>query len=188
MGYGDNQPAPPQCPSCGAGLKCPGCDDIRPTAEDLHTGWQFRSPVDRWETVERTDSTGYGPVRIWTKETGPDYCWLLWRHTKLEATRPPLHLHGTPEIRIVEYEWRDGPMYAVATISTHRQPDTFNALVEARHGGRGKGWIVTHRPNGNGDPVVIECASKAAARTSLRAAAKLHAKALGVKLVTQPRS
>jgi hypothetical protein len=177
----------PTCLGCGADRKCVGCDDIRPQAEKLREGWRFVSPLDRWETVQRVEQDSeYAPLRVWTDKTGPDYSWLIPRWRRLDAVAPPPRtLHGTPEIRVYEYEYaRDAPMYAVTTLDTVYGPDIENHLVEARYS-RDSGWTVTHRPNG-GAPAVIQCDSKAKARTALRAAARHHAKALGVKVVVQP--
>ncbi len=178
----------PTCRGCGGDKKCLGCDDIRPEAEKLDQGWRFVSPLDRWETVERVErSNEYAPVRVWTDKTGPGYSWLIpcWR--KLHAVAPSLRRHGTPEIRIVEYGYaRDAPMYAIATLDTIYRPDVEYHLVEARYTREG-GWKVVHRPDG-GEVVVVDCGrSKASARTALRAAARQHAKALGVKVAVQAK-
>lgn len=178
----------PTCLGCGADRKCVGCDDIRPTAEKLYVGWRFVSPLDRWETVTRTEQANeYAPVRVWTNLTGAAYSWLITRWRKLDAIAPPPRaLHGTPEIRVIEPHYsRDAPMYAVTTLDTVHRPDIDYPLVEARYS-RGIGWTVTHRPDGGGDPVVIRCDSKGKARTALKSAAREHAKALGVKVVVQP--
>lgn len=173
----------PTCQACGADRKCLGCDDVRPKAEQLGEGWQFMSPLDRWETVVRTERANqYAPVRVWTDKTGPDYAWLIPYFDRVDAAAPPLRWHGTPEIRIVEYGYsREAPMYAVCTLDTIHRPETRDALVEAGYE-RGKGWWVRHRPDGGGDPVVVRCDTKAKARTALKAAARQHAKALGVKV------
>lgn len=177
----------PTCLGCGGDRKCLGCDDIRPEAEKLYAGWQFVSPLDRWETVVRTEQANeYAAVRVWTDKTGPDYSWRIPHYRRIDAVAPsPRTLHGKPEIRIVEFEYaRDAPMYAIPTLDTVWRPDIDDHLVEARYS-RGNGWTVTHRPDG-GEPVVILCDSKAKARTALRAAARQHAAALGVKVVAQP--
>ncbi|MFG2056649.1 hypothetical protein ACGFI9_21765 [Micromonospora sp. NPDC048930] len=180
----------PTCLSCGGDKKCLGCDDTRPKAERLDQGWRFMSPLDRWETVERVEQANdYAPVRVWTDKTGPGYSWLIPRWRKLHAVAPALRWHGTPEIRIFEYQYaRDAPMYAIATLGTVRQPDIEDCLVEARYT-REDGWKVVHRPDGGGEPVVVDCGrSKARARTALRAAARQHAKALGVKVAVEPNA
>ncbi|WP_431728241.1 hypothetical protein [Verrucosispora sp. TAA-831] len=182
----------PTCLNCGGGKKCLGCDDTRPSAEKLAPGWRFVSPVGREETVERVEqATDHSPVRVWTDKTGADYSWLipLWR--KLDAVAPLRRSpqQGTPEIRIVEYDYsRDAPMYAQAALSTTRRPDNAeNCLAEARYS-REHGWRVVHRPDGGGEMVVIDCGrSKARARTALRQAARQHARALGVKVVEQAK-
>lgn len=177
----------PTCRSCGGNKKCVGCDDVRPRAEQLAPGWQFFSQMHRWETVERVEQANeYAPVRVWTDKTGPAYSWLIPRHRQLDAVAPPRRPHGTPEIRIVEYGYdRAAPMYAVLTVDTAYHAENKDPVAEA-HYSRENGWKVTHRPAG-GDLVVIDCDSKAKARTALRAAARQHAKALGVKVTEQPK-
>lgn len=178
----------PTCRSCGADKQCLGCDDTRPEAERLGPGWRFVSPLRRWETVERVEQASeYAPVRVWTDKTGPDYSWLIPRWRKLDAVAPLWGVNGTPEIRVVEYEYsRDAPMYAVATLDTVHRPDNDEPLAEAHYSREG-GWRVTHRPAGGGEVVSIACDSKAKARTALRRVAGEHAKALGVKVAVQPK-
>ncbi|MEV7264007.1 hypothetical protein AB0N38_10690 [Micromonospora aurantiaca] len=174
----------PTCLSCGGEKKCLGCDDVRPEAEKLDEGWRFMSPLDRWETVTRVQQdSDYAPVRVWTDATGPDYSWLIPRWRKLHAVAPALRWQGTPEIRLFEYAYApSAPMYAIATLDTIHRPDIEHHLVEARYS-REDGWRVVHRPDGGGEPVVVDCGrSKAKARTALKAAARQHAKALGVKV------
>ncbi|MFC4146580.1 hypothetical protein ACFO0M_09965 [Micromonospora mangrovi] len=174
----------PTCLSCGGRKHCLGCDDTRPQAKRLWQGWRFVSPLNRWETVERVEQTSeYAPMRVWTDQTGPDYSWLIPGFRRLDAAGPALRPHGTAEIRIVEYDYaRDAPMFAVATLDTVHSPEVADHLAEARYS-REDGWKVRHRPDGGGDPVVVDCGrSKAKARTALRAAARQHAKALGVKV------
>jgi hypothetical protein len=186
MSWDDSsRPPPPRCPGCGAEMKCLGCDDIRPRAEDLGRGWLLRSPLDRVETVTRVErDASYGPLRVWTAETG-DHPWLYWHAAKVDAVRPLQRLRGEPEIRIVEHSGRDGPMYAVATSSTVHSPvrDSAAALVEAVYS-KSTGWTVAHRPDG-GDVVTVACESKAKARTALMAAARQHAKALKIPVRKQ---
>lgn len=177
----------PTCLSCGGDRQCLGCDDTRPVAEALGRGWLFMSPLGRWETVERVEQANeYAPVRVWTDATGPDYSWSLERWVRVDAIAPPHRLHGVPEIRIWEHDWaRDAPMYAVLTVDTAYRPSTDHPLVEARYS-RDTGWRVVHRPGG-GETLVVDCGrSKAKARTALRAAAREHAKALGVRVNVQP--
>lgn len=181
----------PTCLNCGGGKKCLGCDDTRPTAEKLAPGWRIVSPLDREETVERVEqATEYAPVRVWTDKTGSDYSWLIPRWRKLDAAAPPRHgRHGTPEIRIIEHRFgRDAPMYAVPTLDTVYRPDNFEDYLAEAHYSRETGWTVTHRPDGGGERVAVDCGrSKAKARTALRQAARQHAKALGVKVTEQPK-
>lgn len=183
--------AEPTCLGCGGDKKCLGCDDVRPVAEGLDVGWRFVSSLGRWETVDRVEQASqYAPVRVWTDATGPDYSWLIPRWRKVHAVAPPLRWHGTPEIRIVEYQYaRDAPMYAVTTLDTvrHVDPATEDHLVQACYS-RESGWQVVHRPDGGGDLVVVDCGrSKAKARTALWAVAREHARALGVRVAVEAR-
>ena len=193
MTYDDDavKPVPQKCDGCGKDKVCPGCDDVRPTAEDLYAGWLLRSPLERVETVERVEQEAppYGPVRVWTKETGPDHCWIYPRWRKVDAVAPMQVFLGKPEIRIVEYEGRDRPMYAIATVSTAgRRPLGEGAGVLAEAGySKASGWVVQDRPGG-GDVVTIRCESKAKARTALLAAARAHGKALKVPVRRQEKS
>lgn len=178
----------PTCLSCGRGKQCLGCDDVRPVARKLDAGWRFMSPVNRWETVERVEQANeYAPVQVWTDKTGSAYSWSLPPWSRLDAVAPPWRPHGVPEIRVWEYEFaRDAPMFAVVTLDTVYRPDTDHAVAQASYTREG-GWKVTHRPDGGGEVVVIDCGrSKAKARTALQRAARVHAKALGVKVVVQP--
>ncbi|WP_320069636.1 hypothetical protein [Micromonospora sp. RTGN7] len=178
----------PTCRSCGGNKQCVGCDDIRPKAEQLAPGWQFFSRLGRWETVERIEQANeYAPMRVWTDKTGPDYSWSIPGWRQLDAVAPPRRPHGTPEIRICEYRYdRAAPMYAVVTLDTVYHAENKDPVAEAHYSREG-GWTVRHRPDGGGDVVVINCGpSKAKARTALRAAARQHAKALGVKVTLEP--
>ncbi|MEU7620510.1 hypothetical protein AB0B27_31085 [Micromonospora rifamycinica] len=182
--------AEPTCRSCGSAKQCLGCDDVRPRADQLGQGWRWVSPLNRWETVERVERANqYAPVRVWTDKTGPAYSWLIDGHHQVDAVAP-LRQHGVPEIRVVEYEYsRDAPMFAVATLDTVRNAehaDRKEVVAEAYYS-REHGWRLFHRPDGGGDRVVVDCGSKAKARTALRAAARAHAKALGVRMTVQPR-
>lgn len=182
-----------RCDNCGGELKCPGCEDIRPIAEDLYHGWTLLSPFDRWENVERvTRPNGdFGPVVVYTVQCGPEQPWRYTRWTKVDAVRPQMHLNGTPIIRIYEADWGDGPMYAYACIDTSHEglPHTLGAsvLAQASTAGRGHPWKVQHNLGGS-DTVVIECASKAKARTELRAVARQYARLLKVKVVLPGRN
>ncbi len=176
----------PTCLNCGGDKKCLSCDDVRPKAEKLVPGWQFMSPLDRWETVTETSQANeYAPIRVWTDKTGPNYSWLIPHFSRVNASAPRREWNGTPEIRVFEYDYaRDAPMYAVTTLDTIYRPESTNFLVEARYS-RAEGWWVAHRPDGGGEQLVIRCESKAKARSALRAAARQHAKALGVKVTIQ---
>jgi hypothetical protein len=124
-------------------------------------------------------------VRVWTDKTGPDYSWLLPRRRQFDAVPPPGHQHSTPEIRIVESgHGREAPMFAFIALGADYYPTpSFDDLLVMATYKRGEGWTVTHRPDGGGASVTIACTGKARARTELRAAARQHAKVLGVKVV-----
>ena len=176
----------PQCPECGKTLACSSCEDTRPTAEDLDVGWRFVSPVGRWETVTHVDQPArFGPVVVTTDRTGRGYSYRLVRWEKLTAVPPQRPQHGEPEIRIVEYNWATGPIWAVPTLSTVNvlRASGLTVLVEAGFAGKGEGWKVTHYPAGGTEQIVIACESKAKARSTLIKLAREHAKALGVKVV-----
>lgn len=175
----------PQCPDCGDGrLTCRNCDDQRPTAEHVWPGWKILSPFDRWETIDRIDQANpYASVLIWTEESGPEQPWKYprWRH--LDAIAPPLVVHGKPEIRVVDYPWRDSAIYAAATIDTSYAEIVSGdgILVQASPLGKGKGWEVVHSPGG-GPQVVIHRDSKAQARAEVHRLAREYARKFKVKL------
>jgi hypothetical protein len=188
----DTPADPRKCLACGTEKVCPTCSpkpDTRPDAEDLRVGWQLRTPLHRWETVTAVDSQidGFSSlVRVWTDNTGPGYCLVYLRWDKVIAHPPDPQSDGTPEVRVIESFRPDGPMYAVITSSTVRQPDTHLALVQAHTPGRGQGWKLAHWRNGT-ELVTVEGLTKAAARAGLRRAAREHAHALNVKLVLPTR-
>lgn len=175
------------CPGCGAELKCPGCDDIRPQASKIDEDWKILSPLGRWETVKKVKAGKYGDVLIWTDKTGPDLPWMYWGERHVDAQRP--ETAGTPIVRIVEIGYADGGMYAIATHdrdwSGSRTSE--NKLVEATFISRSRGWTVTRRSTGM-DPIVTSHSSKADARSALRTAAREMAKTLGVEMVLPERS
>lgn len=176
-------PDRPGCEDCGSKLICRGCDDARPTAEEICAGWRLMSPFDRWETVERVERPQIGPWRFWTVESGARP-WHYWPDKRLNAFPPEQHLHGDPEIRIIEGLGGDGPMFAVACLSTSHRMDIppEGILVHASTPGRGRGWKVSHTPTGAATHTVTEHDSKAKARTELRRVARALAKEYGVKL------
>lgn len=177
----------PRCEGCGAELKCPGCDDTRPTADDVYRGWMLLTPFGRWEEITKTEQANqYAPVYIWTKQTGEKRPFRYWRWTKVDARRPLETYAGDPEVRVIEQEWRDGAMYAVATHSRSGRGipggSDGGVLVEARDAGRGQGWTVTHHPSPDSDdPEAIRCESKAKARSEVRRLGRQYAKDMGVK-------
>lgn len=185
-----SEPKQPNCEACGLQLSCPDCNDSRPTAADIYTGWLIRTPFGRWEEVRKVQHANqYAPVYIWTKETGETRPFRYWRWTKMDARRPMEATYaGTPEIRIVEYGWTDSPIYAVATHSKSSTSliggNDAGVLVEGRFAGRGKGWHVVHHPDPATDnQETIQCASKAQARSKVRELGRQYAKQMGVKMV-----
>ncbi len=179
----------PSCPDCGTELACTHCDDNRPTAEDIYAGCRLLTPFDRWELVEKVDQPGgrYGPVLVWTKEltaAGAQRPWSFPRWRKVGMRRPESVYHGTPEIRVVEHDYRDGAMYAAATKDTNvgELLGDDGVLVMAHQlPGKGAGWEVVDHPAGH-DTVKIHCDSKAEARSHVRRLARAYARAYGVKL------
>lgn len=176
----------PTCEDCGSKLVCRGCDDTRPTADDLYRGWRLLTPFGRYETIEKTSRPAgeFGPVVISTKET-PGYAWRYFKHEKVYATPPEADwTHGTPEVRVFEGSWRDSAIYAIATSTATANPNMagHTILAEAHDAGRGKGWKVHHRPEPTNELVVIDCESKAKARSTVRALAREYAKKMGVKV------
>ncbi len=187
--------ATPRCPSCESRtLVCPGCDDTRPAADELYTGWMIVSPFNRWETVTRTERHQYGQILVYTDQTGDGFAWTYHASDRVTAVRPLLMSTGKPQIRIIEYAWADGPMYALATTSSvvAVNYEASQCLVEARHLGRGKGWVVSHRRNGSSPPrfddatetnvVTDHVATKAQARAALTRAARQIGKQLQVEV------
>ncbi len=180
------QAAPkPQCEGCGATLVCVGCDDVRPQAEDIYKGWRVRTPFGRWETVERVaQANEYAPVLIWTQETG-EVPWRYPRYRRLDARRPEeTYGTGRPELRAVELSYdRAAPMFVVATREGWREgwQESECVLVEARFDGTARGWTVRHRPDLEGEPVVLRRPSKAAARGELRRLGREYAKRMKVR-------
>ncbi len=177
------KPDRPQCEVCGTKLRCHDCDDQRPTALDVYAGWKLLSPFGRWETVTRVEVPEIGNAKIWTEEAG-ERPWGYWSNKHLNAFPPLLELHGAPEVRVLEFDWADGPMYAVACQSTDQRMGvpSDGVLVQANTAGRGQGWKVQHLPTGATTHTVTECASKAKARTELRRVARAFAKEYGVQL------
>lgn len=177
-----------KCPSCGRAKTCTSCDrqpDPRPDAENLVPGWQIRSRFERWETVTRVaHHERLNVVHVWTDKTGSDYCWTYLRWEKVTAHKPVPAADGIPEVRVIESDRPDGPMCAVATLSTILRPDIYGGvtLVSANTAGRSHGWKVAHWSNG-AELVIEEGLTKAKARTAVNRAARAHARALGVTLV-----
>lgn len=184
------EPAKGKCPACNAETDCHNerCDlykepDPRHKVKDLAAGWHFRSPVGRLEFVERiveaSEATGW-QVLIYTRETGPGYCWHAFQSDKVEAV-PPRHGAGrSGDVAVVIHEWNyhGGPIQAGIVIGVAGRPDFNRVLVEA-HQERGAGWTIISRLNGS-DLTSETRPNKAQARTVVRQWAKLHSKALGI--------
>jgi hypothetical protein len=165
---------------------CPTCGDTRATANQIWAGWRLRTPLGRWENVARVEQPRgeYGPVLIWTEETGDQVPFRYWRLAKVDARPPELTFHGQPELRVHEMSWRDGPIYVIPTMNTFAAPlgGGEHVLVEARHV-KGEGWQVVHRPDPmTDDVVVIRFANKAKARAEVRRLGREYAKKMGLKL------
>lgn len=178
----------PTCESCGRELQCDGCDDTRPTAEDLGPGWRVLSPFGRWEDVERVaQENRYAPVQVWTKQAGPDFSWIYGRWEKIEARRPAwLTNRGEPEIRVLVSK-DDVRMYVAATTGDTRYgwsaPGSSAILAEAGNAGRGKGWWVWVSPTmGILTPPADEGLTKDKARSELKRHAREFGKLLKVKV------
>lgn len=160
--------------------------DRRYPPVELDTGWHFRSPIDRWETVSRVEIEGSAQypvaVRVWTDQTGPDYAWRLSYRDRVHAVPPTAeYVAQQPEIRLVDLprdSFSGGRYIAVLTFRAVAVPDFIYTLVRAEHVAAG-GWAVCDRPAG-GDEVVTRHPTKAHARTAVRRAARVHAKALGI--------
>src|SRR5690349_7531113 len=108
-------PEKPRCPECESELTCKNCDDRRPKAEDIYAPGQIRSPFGRWETITRVDQPDrFGPVRVWTEETGPGFSWRYNRWDHVDFVPALVGRNGAPEVRVIEWAGRDGFMYAIA--------------------------------------------------------------------------
>jgi hypothetical protein len=181
---GDGPATKPACGDCGQTLTCGGCDDQRPTADQLYAGWMLRTPLGRWEQVVKVDDKlGYlgGPIFVYTEKSA-GHGWKYNPRHHVDAERPRFPLHGDPQVRVVELAGRDNAMYAVACLSTDQRNDpTYAGVIAwASTPGRGEGWTVEPR-FGDGPHKVVRCDSKREARTELRALARRYARALGAK-------
>lgn len=146
--------------------------------DDLRAGDQVFSPAGRWETVW---SVVFEPssylVRLYTDRTGSDYSWTLERHQEL-TTVTAARVRVIPTVRV-----RNSSHNVVAYIATDDFLRGFGmvTLADASPLGRGRGWEIRDRPTG-GEITVTVVASKAAAVSLVRAAARAHAKALGLSV------
>jgi len=180
-------PKRPACGDCGEALQCRGCDDARPTAEDVFPGWQILSPFGRWETVElREQGHSLAPIRLSTKECGPNFSWEFPRWEHVDA-RPPTFNRGTdPEIRVISGTSRDDfRMYVIASTTTARTgswgvPPAEAILAEAGNAGRGKGWWVVKGRRFSASAETTEGLTKAQARSAMVLIGKDFGKALKV--------
>lgn len=165
-----------------AGLIYDITNDHRHYVEDLYVGARFFSPAARWETVTRVDDGGHLSFksRVWTDKTGPDYAWRLYDEEKVDAVMPrPEYFPVVPEVRVIDLAHS---MAAVVTCQHVEVPDFRMSLVSAQHLGKGRGWQVLDWPGDGDGMVTTEHPDKPKARTALMAAARVHAKALGLKV------
>lgn len=181
------QPKRPQCENCGHDLACKGCDDTRPKAEDLYTGWLIYSPFGVWETITRiVQENQYAPVRVWTAERGADFSWEYPRWRKVDAREPLTSLlHGEPEIRVAIGNSRT-QMWVAATTDTSRwgwsYPESEAMLAEAGSV-RGQGWWVRVAPGiGIMETPIRQGLTKEQARSELKRQGKKFGKQLGMKV------
>ena len=176
----------PACESCGHELTCNGCDDNRPTAEDLCPGYLLFTPFGEWEHVAKTDRPSeYGPIQVFTKECGEKFSYTYFRTEKVDAIMTPyLAPHENPAIvAIVKSDLR---MYVAAGTNRTRygwdSPRSAAVLVEAGNGGRGKGWWVRTSRDWTGKEVV-QGLTKAQARSAIMRHARALAKQLKMEVV-----
>lgn len=164
--------------------------DRRHRVGELWTGWRLLSPLSRWETVTSVEPHGDPKhsyqTEVYTKETGPDYCWLYHDRDKVEAVPPTSPYTERPEVRIIDTGRVGGarpPITAVLTFQDIEIPSfsSYRILVQASYIGAGQGWRVMNREGGR-ILVTTEHDSKAKAMTAVKAAARAHAKALGIKV------
>lgn len=179
--------AKPACVDCDGELSCPSCTDPRPIAGRVDAGWRLLTPLGRWEDVVSADQpTMFDPVLIRTRQSG-EHLWRYRRTDKVHAHAPHHAVYGTPEVRIIEGRWRDGPIQAVAC--TDREdvdiPTGARILAFAAKEHGTKLWIVyTYHNDGNTQRMPAD--SKATARTLVRAAGRAAAKTLGVRFRIMP--
>lgn len=155
------------------------CEDDRPRyvsqVDALMTGDQVFTAAGRWETVtrlERTDPYACS-TRVFTDVTGPDYAWSLPNRCELPTLRS-WHVRRTP---MVQVDTRHVVAFVAPTNDYAYSPDA-PVLATAYWAGRGQGWDVVDAPGA--DPVRV--ATKAAAVSAVRRAARKHAKALRLRL------
>jgi hypothetical protein len=152
--------------------------------DELLTGDQIFTPAYRWETVIRLDrgETYSASTRVFTDRTGEGYGWSLANWHELPTLRS-WQIRGTATVRVDSTRHR-----VVAFVGTGEseywylgQRPAMTVLAEATPAGRGQGWDVVNRPDG-GDPVRVRVGSTAAALSAVKRAARVHAKALGLRL------
>jgi hypothetical protein len=173
----------PNCPACGTGMKCHDCEYVGPRADDVYEGWMLLTHFHRWETVTQVHRQRYGPISIYTTESG-NQPWRYWREDKITGQPPRTAArHGSPEIRLVEGYGRDGRMWLCATQSTVISPSFSNSadLANASYVRAEHAWFVRRRPAGADEDEVTRCDSKAKARAQLKTLGRQLAKTMKVK-------
>jgi hypothetical protein len=178
----------PACPECDTTLTCPSCADPRPIAGQVQPGWSLLTPLGRWEEVVSADQPHpFGPVLIRTKQSG-DLAWRYSRTTKVEATPARRRPYGKAEIRVVEGNWRNGPIYAVACLDTDDTgiPTGAGILATGFKNEDATGWSVHVSLGSDGANEKHDDTTKVAAPTLVRGAGRRAARMLGVKLNITP--
>lgn len=170
------------CPDCDTEVECRNCKDPRPRADLVLTGWELLTPLGRWERVIRVDRpSDYGRIQIWTELT-EGHPWRYSASAKVDATPPRRTPTGTAIVRVIEGEWRNGPIYAVACLDAdiYAMP-TGPGLIATGSKSTGPGWDVVVQLGS----VVARThhESKSQARTAVRAAARRAARQFHVRLV-----
>ncbi|MBT8225449.1 MAG: hypothetical protein HKP61_21925 [Dactylosporangium sp.] len=149
--------------------------------KDLNTGDRVFTAAYRWETVTRIEEEErpYAVwVRVFTDLTGQAYAWRLDNHNEVPTV--PAYPHPD-QARVHVDDHRERIVVFVGTRRPYYRDRGAVVLAEAIHAGRGRGWKVADHAGG-GDPVCTTVASKAAAMTLVRHAARAHAQALGLRV------
>lgn len=161
----------------------------------LWVGWRFFSPAGRWETVVSVDDGGNQHsymISVKTDKTAADYAWPLRSHNEVRAIPPGMLDDEDPlrQIWLMDFPGSGGsPARILVGIAEHGRWSAGNGiidntLVHAQHLGRGgEGWEVIDRPNGDTTDAGRRrqvFPTKARAKSAAVAAAKQHAKKLGL--------